>query len=129
MYDQSTVTSYILRTGVYVSLIMLVAGVFLLFVRGGGDSYTLQQIASFNAESNVNSKILFPSDFFSGLVSLDGLYYISVALWVLIFTPVTVLIDALITYIHQKNRLYVILNSIVLFNLLIAIFLVPRFIG
>jgi Predicted membrane protein len=50
-------------------------------------------------------------------------------LWVLIFTPVTVLFDALITFAHERNKLYTILDAIVLFNLLMAIFVIPRFVS
>ena len=39
------------------------------------------------------------------------------------------LIDALVTFGHERNKLYTLLDAIVLFNLLIAIFVIPRFIG
>jgi uncharacterized membrane protein len=128
--DQDSITSLILKSGVILSLFMITAGVVLIFVRGGGDGMTISQIANYyNPENPVTSKSLLPANFLNGLLHADGLYFISVGLWVLIFTPVTVLIDALVTFGHERNKLYTLLDAIVLFNLLIAIFVIPRYIG
>jgi uncharacterized membrane protein len=128
--EQSDITSLILKAGVLVSVSLTIIGVILLFIKGGGDGYSLSYVANYhNPSATVDSKILFPGDFLKGLIGLDGLFFISVGLWVLIFTPVTVLIDALITFAHERNKLYTLLDAIVLFNLLLAIFVIPRFVS
>jgi len=128
--DQNAITSMILEVGVITSLSFIIIGVVLLFIRGGGDGATLSQVANFHDPSNtISSKVLMPGNFLNGLVAGDGLYFISVGLWVLIFTPLTVLIDALVTFGHERNKLYTLLDAIVLFNLLLAIFVIPRFIS
>lgn len=130
--DQNAITSMILEAGVITSLSFILVGVALLFIRGGGDGQTLSYIANFHAvkpSDTISSNVLLPANFLNGLIAGDGLYFISVGLWVLIFTPVTVLIDALITFGHERNKLYTLLDAIVLFNLLLAIFVIPRFVS
>ncbi len=128
--DQDSITSMILKSGVILSLSLIILGVVLIFIRGGGDGISLSQIANYhNPGYTITSKSLLPANFLQGLINGDGLYFISVGLWVLIFTPLTVLIDALVTFGHERNKLYTLLDAIVLFNLLIAIFVIPRFIG
>lgn len=128
--DQNAITSRILSSGVILSLSLIIIGVILVFIQGGGDGVSLSEIANYhNPGDTITSVSLLPANFIGGLLAGDGLYFISVGLWVLIFTPVTVLIDALVTFGHERNKLYTLLDAIVLFNLLLAIFVIPRFIG
>ncbi|MEM0157632.1 MAG: DUF1634 domain-containing protein, partial [Thermoplasmataceae archaeon] len=62
----------------------------------------------------------------AGLAHLDGFYFITVGLWVLIFTPISVVVLSIVTFIAEENRLYLIMAIIVLFNLFFAMLVIPR---
>lgn len=122
--DLTKVISITLRTAVVVSMFFIVSGVVLMMIKGGGDGYTLAQISSYNttAPTTLRSNLVPLSNIPSGIMNLDGIYFISLGLWVLIFTPVIVLISAVIDFVVSKNYLYVLLSAIVLANLTVAIF-------
>lgn len=124
--DTDQITSMILKAGVIISLSLIVIGVILLFVKGEGDGYSISSIANFH--SNVSSKLLNPKDIIPGLEALDGLYFITFGLWVLIFTPITVVFTSMVEFVKANNRLYVIMSLIVLFNLFFAMIVIPTFI-
>jgi len=121
-FDQDSVSSYILKTGVISSITLILVGIALLFIKDGGMGYTLSQISSYNVNLHINSAILNLSKLPSGLYHLDGVYFISLGLWILVFTPVSVVVTAIVAFIWERNKLYVILSAIVLFNLMFAIF-------
>lgn len=123
--DLDLITSYILRSGVYISLFFIVFGTILLFVRNGGLNQTLSSISNFN-NMNFNSKFIPLGGIPNGILTLDGVYYIATGLWVLIFTPISVVFIAIIDFIKDKNRLYVAMSIIVLFNLFFAMLVIPR---
>ncbi len=123
--DLDIVTSYTLRTGVILSLIFIVSGVILIFVRNGGMGYSLSYLAHFT--QTLSSSGIPLSKIPQGLVSLDGIYYITLGLWILIFTPITVVFIAIIDFLREKNTLYVVMSIIVLFNIFFAMIFVPRF--
>ena len=75
----------------------------------------------------IDSKSVSLSKIVSGLSAIDGLYFITVGLWVLIFTPITVVFIGWLSFFDDKNYLYVGMASIVLFNLFFAMLVVPRF--
>ena len=56
-----------------------------------------------------------------------GVYFVSLGLWILILTPISVVFIAVLDFIKEKNRLYVIMSLIVLFNLFVAMIVIPRF--
>lgn len=120
-WDSDLVTSYILRAGVVVSIFFIVAGLALIVVRNGADGYDLQQITSLNS-TTVTSSMINLSDLFSGVAGFDGLYFIAFGLWVLIFTPVSVVAVSLVEFANQRNLKYVVMSLYVLSILLIAIF-------
>jgi uncharacterized membrane protein len=124
--DTDQITSIILKTGVVISLSLIIIGVILLFVKGEGDGYSLSSIANFH--SSVSSKLLNPKDILPGIEGLDGLYFITFGLWVLIFTPITVVFTSMIEFVKADNRLYVVMSLIVLFNLFFAMLVIPTFI-
>lgn len=124
--DLDLITSYVLRIGVLTSLFFIVAGVLLLFFRNGGFGYSLSYLANY---SNTIGSDKIPLDQIpNGIISLDGIYYITLGLWVLIFTPITVVFSAIIEFSMAKNRLYVIMSIIVLFNIFFAMLVIPRLI-
>ncbi len=131
----NNIVSFILKAAVSLSMACLVVGIVLLFIKNGADGIPLSHFANYQKYSNVTSPILSPvSSIYSpvkipeGIITLDPLGFISLGLWVLIFTPVTVLFSSLIEYIYQKNKLYVLLTFLVLFNLFTAIFIIPAFV-
>ncbi len=119
--------SFILRGAVLLSMSCLAVGVILLFVKNGAEGIPLSHFANYQ-EYNISSNIFPPNKIPNGILTLDPLGFISLGLWVLIFTPVTVLFSSLVDYIYQKNKLYVLLTFLVLFNLFTAIFIIPAFV-
>lgn len=122
--DLDIITSYILRIGVISSIILILSGVVLLFVRNGGMGYSLSYLSHFS--NTLDSSGISLSKIPQGLAALDGIYFITLGLWVLIFTPVTVIFTAIVDFLSEKNKLYVIMSVIVLFNLFFAMLVVPR---
>ncbi len=128
-YEFNDLLSLILRLGVLISLALLVVGVALIFVMHGAGGYSIEQIANYNTSSGptLNSSALPLSGILTGLVHFNGLYYIALGLWVLIFTPISIVIVALAEFAYLKNRLYIVLSVIVLFDLFFAMIVVPIF--
>ncbi|MCL5730774.1 MAG: DUF1634 domain-containing protein [Candidatus Thermoplasmatota archaeon] len=119
-WDRDHVTSIILRVGVIGSLFFIIFGLVLLFVKGHADGYSLSQISTITS-NKVTSGVLNLGDIISGSIALNPLYLIALGLWILIFTPVSVVFVALIEFIQEKNYSYVLMSLYVLCILLIAI--------
>lgn len=122
--DLDLITSYTLKTGVIISLFFIVVGTILLFVRNGGMNHNLSYISDF--QNNFSSEFIPIDGIPAGLASLDGIYYIATGLWVLIFTPISVVFISILDFLKDKNRLYVVMSIIVLFNLFFAMLVIPR---
>ena len=125
------IVSIILKVAVYLSMGSIIIGVILLFIKNGADGYSLDTLANYSNYSvakSYSSIIFSPAKIPEGIITLDPLGFISLGLWVLIFTPVSVLFTSLVDYIYQKNKLYVVLTFLVLFNLFTAIFIIPSFV-
>jgi uncharacterized membrane protein len=129
-HDDEIVISYFLKAGVMISVSFLIVGVIILFAKNGGDGYTLAQMSNYNyaLAHGIDSKSVSLNNIWSGLSAIDGLYFITVGLWVLIFTPITVVFIGWLSFFEDKNYLYVGMASIVLFNLFFAMLVIPRFI-
>jgi uncharacterized membrane protein len=128
-HDDEVIISYFLRAGVLISVSFIIVGVIILFAKNGGDGFTLSQMSSYNyaLAHGIDSKSVSLNKILSGLSTIDGLYFITVGLWVLIFTPITVVFIGWISFLDDKNYLYVGMATIVLFNLFFAMLVVPRF--
>ncbi|MEM0158258.1 MAG: DUF1634 domain-containing protein [Thermoplasmataceae archaeon] len=127
-FDVDIISSYTLRTGVIASIILIIVGISMVFINGHAGTYTLQEISSYNYSLHVNSKNVDLLALFSGLAAFDGLYYIALGLWILIFTPITVVVISLLSFIETRNHLYIAMSLIVLFNLFFAMLVIPRFV-
>ena len=129
-HDDEIIISYFLKAGVMISVSFIIVGVIILFAKNGGDGVTLSQMSSYNyaLAHGIDSKSVSLNKIVSGLSALDGLYFITVGLWVLIFTPITVVFIGWLSFFDDKNYLYVGMASIVLFNLFFAMLVIPRFI-
>ncbi|WP_297215300.1 DUF1634 domain-containing protein [Thermoplasma sp.] len=125
-FDRDLAISYALRVGVSISMFFIIFGVLLIFIKNGGSGFTLAQIASYNPQLKVNSRYIYLGLIPEGLVHLDGIFFIATGLWVLVFTPITSVIIALISFLLTKNRLYIALSIIVLFNLFFAMLVIPH---
>ncbi len=125
--DEIFVLRFILLAGMFLTIAFFVLGIILLFLNNGGDGYTLAQIASIRSTTDtIHSSMLLPSHFWKGLVTLDGAYYIAVGLWIMIFTPVAIVVTNLMAYLYAKNFLCALLGALILIIMFIAIIVVPR---
>lgn len=120
------ILSVVMRTGVLTSVAFMLVGVALIFITGKADGYTLSEISNLKAvtSTQLNSSMLLPADFLQGLIAFDGAYYIALGLWILIFTPVTVVVISILEYADVKNYRYILISIIVLINLFVAILVV-----
>lgn len=123
--DLDIITSYTLKTGVIISISLILVGVILLFVRNGGMGYSLSQLSSFNS-GTLSSAGISLGGIPQGIFSLDGIYFVTLGLWILIFTPISVVFIAMVDFLREKNRLYVVMSLLVLFNLFFAMIVIPR---
>lgn len=126
-FDDTLVISYFLRIGSILSLIFIISGVILLFVKRGGDGFTLQQIASYSysLSHGIDSKNIPTTSIIQGLIHLDGVYFIAMGLWILIFTSISVVVVRLVWFAVGGDKKFVIFTIVVLFNLFFAMLIVP----
>ncbi|MGC9076765.1 MAG: DUF1634 domain-containing protein [Conexivisphaera sp.] len=108
-----------LRYGVMLSVALLLIGIALLARDGASSSEVL------GASSPLNTSAIHVPAIFSGIPSLDPLSFIVLGLVVLIATPVLRVVLGIISFARERDALYVFITSIVLMNLMLAIFLVP----
>jgi uncharacterized membrane protein len=109
--DMDYLIGMALRYGVMLSVALLLIGIALL-ARDG-------------ASSPLNTSTIHVPAIFSGIPSLDPLSFIVLGLVVLIATPVLRVVLGIISFARERDALYVFITSIVLMNLMLAIFLVP----
>lgn len=74
----------------------------------------------------MNSKFIYLGLIPKGLLDLDGIFFIATGLWVLVFTPITSVVIALVSFYLTRNKLYIALSIIVLFNLFFAMLVIPH---
>lgn len=120
------VISYTLIAGVVISIAFVVTGVALIFIHGGAQGLSLEQIGS--VHSLVNTSTTTPQKVIQGIPKLDGLSFIYMGLIILIATPVIRVALLIGDFAKNKDILYTILSLVVLINIMIAIFLVPALI-
>ncbi|MCU7787579.1 DUF1634 domain-containing protein [Pyrobaculum sp. 3827-6] len=120
--DLEDVIGYTLRIGVIISIVLIATGVVLLVVKPPAP-HILQQLS--NPRSLINTSSISPTQVLSGSAALNGLDVILLGLIVLIATPVLRVVMGLIQFAKERNYIYVAITTIVLFNLLFAIFIIP----
>ncbi len=120
------IVSKVLRGGVVASLVSIVVGIILIFIYGRADGFTISTLANVREPfaQQLRSSLLLPSNFLSGMIHLDGAYFIAVGLWILVFTPITVVVISLFEFAERKNIRYVVMSIIVLINLFVAMFVI-----
>ena len=126
-FDDTMVVSHFLSGGSILSLLFIVSGIILLFVKREGDGFTLQQIASYSYSltHGIDSKDIQTNSIIQGVLKLDGIYFIALGLWLLIFTSISVVVVRLVWFATNKDRKFVIITLVVLFNLFFAMLIVP----
>jgi uncharacterized membrane protein len=121
--DANKSIGWILRIGAIISILLILFGMFLLFINNGGSNYTLTQITSH--KSKLSTANISTTQIINGISSLDGISYIILGLIVLIATPVLRVLYSVYFFARENNKLYVFITAIVLLDLLIAIFVIP----
>lgn len=116
------VVGYTLRLGVLASAALLVAGIALLMA--SGHAQLLQAAAS--PRSLINTSTVSFSDIESGVGALNGLDLIYLGLIVLIATPVSRVVLGIAQFAREKDLLYTAITTVVLFNLMFAMFILPH---
>ncbi|BBE42172.1 DUF1634 domain-containing protein [Conexivisphaera calida] len=117
--DMDYLIGMALRYGVILSVALLIIGIALLARDGAGAGEVL------GAGSPLNTSVIQVPAILSGIPSLNPLSFIVLGLVVLIATPVLRVVLGIISFARERDRLYVFITSIVLMNLLLAIFLIP----
>ncbi len=119
--DFEDIIGYALRIGVIISAIFLVAGLLLFFVEKNPAHIANELLYSNSSTVNVYR---LPAK----LSSFNLIYFIYFGLIVLIATPVIRVAIGILQFVHERNRIYVIITVIVFFNLMMAIFVLPKLI-
>ncbi|MCL4334883.1 MAG: DUF1634 domain-containing protein [Candidatus Thermoplasmatota archaeon] len=124
------VVSRILKVGVILTISLILIGSAFIFIHDGANGYPLSKICdiSGNTSDQLNSSSLAPSNIISGIAHLDGAYFITLGLWILVFTPISVVAVSLAEFIRKRNGRYIIMSSIVLFNLFFAMLVIAKYI-
>lgn len=117
--DMDYLIGMALRYGVMLSVALLIIGIALLARSGAGAGEVL------GASSPLNTSAVQIPAVLSRIPALDPLSFIVLGLVVLIATPVLRVVLGIISFARERDRLYVLITSIVLMNLMLAIFLVP----
>ncbi len=126
MMEMNDIISYGLRIGVIISFLLLALGSVLLFINGGGGGYTIKQLSMTN--SSINSSQFSINGIMHGIDMLDGMDIIMLGLIVLVATPIVRVLLSIVAFVVERNPLYTIITIIVLTDLMIAIFIIPKLI-
>ena len=127
MMEMNDVIAYVLRIGVVISVILILVGTVLLFLQGSSNGFTIGELAS--TGSKINSSLFSFSDIVNGLLSYQGLDFMLIGIIVLIITPIARVIASVLSFMYERNWLYVVITLIVFIDILIAIFVVPGLLG
>lgn len=119
--DLNDVIGYTLRIGVIISIILIIIGLALIY----RDPDFRDLISPY---SRTNTSVINAINVPVRAISGDDLYLVLLGLMVLIATPVVRVVIGVIQFALERNKIYAIITVIVLFNLILAIFILPLFI-
>jgi uncharacterized membrane protein len=119
--------TYVLRIGVVTSIILIIIGAVLLFLQGSSNGFPIGELAS--TSSKINSSMFSASDMINGLFLYQGLDFMLLGIIVLIITPIARVITSVLSFMYERNWLYVVITLIVFINMMVAIFIVPGLFG
>jgi uncharacterized membrane protein len=101
----SAASAWVLRTGVVISALVMLAGSALTFYHG---TISIQRITSDRFDYN-------PVIIWNGVAQLQGKRVIEAGIYLLLFTPIMrVLASCLLFAFHERDRLYTFITLIVL---------------
>jgi uncharacterized membrane protein len=123
--DMELIIGQTLRFGVIISILLIVVGVVVLFIQGQSNGISLDKLSMIN--STVNSSSINVNQMLLNF-SFNGLNFIILGLLTLIATPIARIILGIASFAMEKDKLYVIITVIVLFNLIFSIFILPAII-
>ncbi|MBS7576324.1 MULTISPECIES: DUF1634 domain-containing protein [unclassified Enterococcus] len=109
MLDVEKIIGQLLRIGVFISVIIMVIGMILLFATG-------------KSGYPANSYPVGLSDIIDGCLSLKPFALMMLGLFCLILTPVLRVLASIIAFAIEKDYLYVAITILVLLILVVAIF-------
>lgn len=119
------IMGYALRIGVMLSILFLIIGFSLIFINGQENLF--KEITNLN--SSVISKNFKIELIINDLINLKGVGFIYLGLIILIATPISRVFLGILQFYKERNWLYFIITSIVFFNILFSIFLIPYLIN
>lgn len=117
------ITGLILRYGVISSIALILLGIALLNIRG--EALGCNESLILSARSPINTSVIPPIYALSRLPNLDPLSFIILGLVILISTIVFMVVFNIVSFIVDRDWLYVLLSMIVFTNLMLAIFILP----
>jgi uncharacterized membrane protein len=113
--------SYVLRIGVFLSLLVVIIGIGVNFARHPAYFSSHAEMQRLSGAAAVFPHTL--KDVFTGVAHGDGSAIIMVGLLLLIATPVLRVAISIFAFAFQRDRIFVIITSIVLILLLVSFFL------
>jgi uncharacterized membrane protein len=116
------IVSICLRIGVSLSVLLTLIGIILIAINGSGN-LSISRIAAGSQPASSSKLGLYQA--IGGALSLDGTSFIFLGLMVLIATPIIRVALSTFYFAFNGNWLYTIITLIVLFNLSVAIFVIP----
>lgn len=121
MKKVDTIISWVLRSGVFTSFVIVLLGLVVTFTQHG--SY----LSSHAQEHFVLTKAYqFPHSIgsvASGLNHFDGISIVVLGLLVLLLTPISMIAVSILTFVYQRDRIFVGVTSFVLVVLLVSFLL------
>ncbi|MGH7143076.1 MAG: DUF1634 domain-containing protein [Planctomycetota bacterium] len=119
------IISYVLRTGVLISLALMLLGIVVTFARNSSD---------WNSKASYTRQILWQQDvepafphtlnaIWQGLGHGDGLSIMALGLLVLIATPVVRVAISIVTFVYMRDRAYTVITTLVLIFLILSFLL------
>lgn len=109
MLDVEQIIGQLLRIGILISVIIMLIGIFLLFVTG-------------KSGYPENSYPVSLSEIINGCFNLKPFAFMMLGLFCLILTPVLRVLASIVAFAIEKDYLYVVITIFVLLILIIAIF-------
>ncbi|MCL5431222.1 MAG: DUF1634 domain-containing protein [Candidatus Marsarchaeota archaeon] len=112
--------SMILTIGILTSSALMLIGIAAILIQGGAAGHSIKSLIA--ANTTVNTRTLTLQDAFSGLSGITAIY---LGIMVLASLPVLTVAALLTRYIGRKDNLFIAISATVLFDMLVAIFLIP----
>lgn len=115
-YDMEQLIGQVLRLGVLISgSVAIIGGIWYLYQQGSGQPH----YTTFNGEPAGYTSL---TGILKGLAQGSASEIIQLGVVILIATPIVRIFFSLVSFIIEKDRLYIVITSIVLFIILFSMF-------